>query len=470
MKRIQSSGNQIHFISLGCARNLVDTEVMLGILLQAGYQVTDHLKDADFLVVNTCGFLASARQESCDQIEMLFQEKKKNAKVIIAGCMVQKHQGELKEKFPDVHYYLGSGDMEKILDAVQASEQGNGVTSARSYLEWGEVPRQVSTPKHYAYLKIAEGCAKQCAFCIIPKIKGPLKSKPIERVLKEFDTLLQQGVHEIILIAQDLGDYGKEQKEKNGLENLLREMLKREGSFWIRLLYLYPDEITDELIDLIASDSRICPYLDMPLQHINNEILKKMRRKTSREQIIQTIKKLRERVPETVIRTSLMVGFPSETEEQFQELVQFIQEYPLDNIGIFKYSLEEESPSAKMEGHVSEEIKQRRLITLAEVQREVVKSLNKRYIGKTLSVMVEGYHPDSPYLMRGRFYGQCPEIDGQVIITDGRAVEAFGELYNVKIIDIADYDLIGQVIQPLKTKKKIGFSQNRAKKGKLSLL
>lgn len=313
--------------------------------------------------------------------------------MIVAGCMVQKHKEELKAQFPDVHYYLGSGDMEQILQAVSSIEQGEAVTSAKSYLEWGEIPRQVSTPKHYAYLKIAEGCAKQCAFCIIPKIKGPLRSKPVERVLKEFDALLSQGTQEVILIAQDLGDYGKDRKELNGLEGLLREMLKREGKFWIRLLYLYPDEITDELIEIIASDPRICPYLDMPLQHIDDVMLKKMRRKTSREQILKTIQTLRMRLPNVVIRTSLMVGFPGETEEQFQELVDFVQAYPLDNIGIFKYSLEEESPSAKMEGHLSEEIKQARFERLALVQSEVVAKRNRLYVGQTLDVVVKGTIP-----------------------------------------------------------------------------
>lgn len=461
MKRLKNPGNKIHFVSLGCSRNLVDTEVMLGILLRSGYEVTDQIKKADFLVVNTCAFLASARQESCDTIESLFEGKKKGAKVIVAGCMVQKHKEELKAKFPDIHYFLGSGDMEKILEAAQSIEQGEAVTSARSYLEWGEVPRQLSTPKNYAFLKIAEGCAKQCAFCIIPKIKGPLRSKTQEQVLKEFDALRSQGVHEIILIAQDLGDYGKERKEIAGLENLIREMLKREGDFWIRFLYLYPDEITDELLDLMASDSRICAYLDMPIQHINNKMLKAMRRKTSREQIISTIETLRKKLPGAIIRTSLMLGFPGETEEQFEELIQFVKEHPLDNIGIFKYSREEESPSAKMEGHLSEEIKQARFEKLVATQMEVVRKQNRSFIGKKLSVIVEGYHPDSPYLMRGRFYGQCPDIDGQVIINDGRAVDAFGKFYEVEITDVADYDLIGKVVSPIHVKKAAPVKKNK---------
>lgn len=460
MKRLKNFGNKIHFVSLGCARNLVDTEVMLGILLKSGYEATEQIEKADYLVVNTCAFLASARKESCDTIESLFDSKKKGAKVIVAGCMVQKHKEELKTQFPDIHYFLGSGDMEKILEAVQSDVQGEAVTSARSYLEWGEIPRQLSTPKNYAYLKIAEGCAKQCAFCIIPKIKGPLRSKPQEQVLKEFDALLAAGVHEVILIAQDLGDYGKERKEKLGLENLVREMLKRKSDFWLRFLYLYPDEITEELLSLMASDSRICAYLDMPIQHINATMLKAMRRKTSREQIVSTIQTLRAKLPGAVIRTSLMVGFPGETEEQFEEMVRFVQEHPLDNIGIFKYSKEEESPSAKMGGHLSEEIKQARFGKLVAAQMKVVRKRNRAYIGKKLRVIVEGYHPDSPYLMRGRFYGQCPEIDGQVIINDGRKVDAFGKFYEVEITDVADYDLIGCVLAPVsvRTLSKLSLS------------
>jgi ribosomal protein S12 methylthiotransferase len=441
-------GNRIHFTSLGCARNLVDTEVMLGILLKAGYEATDKVEDADYLVVNTCGFLADSRKESCDTIESLIKEKKTDARLVVTGCMVQKHSAEIKEKFPDVHYFLGSGDVEKILEAIESPAAGGSITSARSYLQWGEVPRQISTPKHYAYLKIAEGCAKRCAFCIIPAIKGPLRSKSQEQVLKEFNALLNQGVHEVVLIAQDLGDYGKERREKNGLESLIREMLKTDKNFWLRLLYLYPDEITDELVQLLQSDPRICPYLDMPIQHINNDILKSMRRKTSKEQIIQVITSLRSRIPGIIIRTSLMVGFPGETEEQFEELLDFVREYPLDNIGIFKFSLEKEAHAAALPNQVDEAVKQKRFERLVKTQMKIVKKRNKAFIGRRLKVMVEGYHPETPLLMRGRFSGQCPEIDGQVIINDGRKVTGFGQLYEVEITEVADYDLIGHVTGP----------------------
>jgi ribosomal protein S12 methylthiotransferase len=273
----------------------------------------------------------------------------------------------------------------------------------------------------------------------------------MEQVLKEFHALLAQGVHEIILIAQDLGDFGKDRKEKDGLEKLLRAMLASDKKFWLRLLYLYPDEITPGIMDILETHKRVCRYFDMPIQHISQPILKAMRRLTSREEIIDMIKTLRNRFPDIVIRTSLMVGFPSETEEQFQELVDFVQNYPLDNVGIFKYSLEEESHSAKLPNHVPEDVKQRRFETLVQVQKEMLRERLQRYIGQTLEVMVEGYHPDSPYLMRGRFFGQCPEIDGQVIINDGRLVKAFGKLYKVEITDTTDYDLIGRVVGKVST-------------------
>lgn len=441
-------GNKIYFISLGCPRNLVDSEVMLGILLKAGYEVAQELSDADFLVINTCGFLEASRNESMETIESVLNEKKPTAKLIVTGCMVQSHSDDIKKSFPAVDYFLGSGDIEGILKAVESTQHGEIISKARSYLEAGEVPRQLSTPKHYAYLKIAEGCRKRCTYCIIPSIKGPLKSKSQEQILKEFNTLLNQGVKEIILIAQDLGDYGKDLgiKDLKAFIDLVKAMLAVDKPFWLRLLYLYPDEITDELIELMKSDKRICPYLDMPIQHINDAMLKSMRRTTSREQIIATIEKLRATVPNVIIRTSLIVGFPGETEEHFNELVDFVQKYPLDNIGVFKYSREPKAASYDYPNQVSEDIKEKRFKRLMQIQRKIAKKRNQNLIGKKLDVVVEGYHPESPYLMRGRYSGQCPEIDGMVIINDGRKVKAFGERYKVEITDVADYDLIGRVL------------------------
>lgn len=442
-------GNQIHFTSLGCSRNLVDTEIMLGIVLKAGYEIAMQMNEADFLVVNTCGFLKGARQEALDLLEEIFEIKKESARVIVVGCMVQSHQQMIEKQFPQIHYYLGAGDVDQILQSLTSSEQGQVITKAKSFIQQGEVPRLLSTPPHFGYLKIAEGCRKRCSFCIIPHIKGKLKSKSVDQVKKEFQALLSSGCQEIILIAQDLGDYGKETREKTTLVQLLRELLKEKGNYWIRLLYLYPDEITDELIALIKSDSRLLPYLDMPIQHINDEILKRMHRKTSRTHIVETIAKLRKDIPDIVIRTSLMVGFPGETKEQFEELLQFVKEAKLDNIGIFKYSKEEESYSAKLPNHIDEKVKQERFEELALVQQDVAIENGQKLIGRELEVIIEGFHPDSEHLMVGRYYGQAPDIDGVVIINDTSGVKEFHERYLVEITDSIGYDLIGYVKRPL---------------------
>ncbi|MFC2049273.1 30S ribosomal protein S12 methylthiotransferase RimO [Chlamydiota bacterium] len=445
------SGNKVNFTSLGCPRNLVDSEVMLGILLKAGYEVTEEVEEADYLVVNTCGFLDSSREESKGAIAEVLETKKESAKLIVTGCMVSKHRPEIEEAFPGVHYLLGSGDVEGILQAVRSDTQGEQIGSARSYLEAGEIPRVLSTPSHYAYLKIAEGCRKACAYCIIPKIKGPLRSKPIEQILKEFRSLLAQEVKEIILIAQDLGDFGKDQGIRKGnLAALLKEILKVEGDYWLRLLYLYPDEIDDELIALMQEDKRLLPYLDMPIQHINDTMLKSMRRTTSSAQIKSVITQLRQKIPDIHIRTSLIVGFPGETEEQFEELAAFLQEFPLNHVGIFKYSQEADTPAGVMEDQIAEKVKERRHKRLAAVQQSAVAKLNQAMVGRKIPVVIEHYHPETDLLLVGRYFGQCPEIDGQVILNDWQKVEAFGERYLVEITGVAGYDLIGSVVGPLK--------------------
>lgn len=446
--QFQFDGNKIHFVSLGCPRNLVDSEVMLGILLKAGYEAAEELTDADYIVINTCGFLEASRNESLGAVEESLKARKPSAKLIVTGCMVQTHSDAITKQFPEVDYLLGSGDVEGILDAVQSTQPGKKITNARSYLEAGEVPRRISTPNHFAYLKIAEGCRKRCAYCIIPTIKGPLRSKTQEQVLKEFQLLLNQGVKEIILIAQDLGDYGKDRGSKrlSALLDLLKAMLAVERPFWLRLLYLYPDEITDELIALMKSDPRICPYLDMPIQHINNDVLRSMHRATSKEEIIHTITTLRKEIPNISIRTSLIVGFPGETEAQFEELVEFIQEYPLDQVGIFKFSREPGSHAFDLPDQIPEAVKEKRWKKLMQLQKKCVKKLNKRWLGQKIDVMVEGYHPETKLLMRGRHAGQCPDIDGQVLINDGRKVTGFGQIFKVEITDISDYDLVGRVL------------------------
>lgn len=450
---------QIHFISLGCPRNLVDSEVMLGILLRAGYEVTEEVSHADYLVINTCAFLEASRQESKEMIQEILDTKKPAAKLIVTGCMVSRHREEIERLFPGVHYLLGSGDVEGILKAVESDQGGALVGKARSYLEQGEVPRQVSTPRHYAYLKIAEGCRKACAYCIIPKIKGPLRSKSPQQIVHEFKALLVSGAKEVILIAQDLGDYGKDQGEMR-LTDLLKEILKVPGDYWLRLLYLYPDEIDESLIELMSSDPRICPYLDMPIQHINDTVLKEMRRHTDGNQIKTVLTTLRQKMPHIHIRTSLIVGFPGETEEQFEELLEFVQHYPLNHVGIFPYSREEGTPAGRREDQIPEEVKEERLERLAAIQQAVTEALNQKMIGQKIPVVVEGYHPESELLMVGRHRGQCPEIDGQVIINDGRLVTEFGERYEVEITATAGYDLVGAVTGKLKSKSKLQLAHS----------
>ena len=420
---------------------------MLGLVLQAGYEVTDAVNEADYLIVNTCAFLEAARQESLDTIGALLAEKKESAKLVAAGCMVQKHSGMIREVYPEVQHMLGSGDVMQILQAL-TKEECTEITSAKSFIEQGDVPRRLSTPKSFAYLKISEGCRKACAYCSIPSIKGPLKSKSIEQVLREVHALLNQGVFEIILIAQDLGDFAKDRGAKNseGLVQLLREILKIEKPFWLRLLYLYPDEISDELISLMREDRRICPYLDMPIQHVNDELLKQMKRHVTKEQIITLIAKLRDQIPEIFLRTSLIAGFPGETDEQFAELLSFVEECPLDHVGIFQYSREMNTPAGRMENQVPEEVKEARQRALLKVQEKVSARRLKALKKTTLDVIIDGVHPESDLLLVGRHRGQCPDIDGQVIINDARRVQRVGGVYRVEITDIAAPDLVGRAI------------------------
>ncbi len=453
--RFTIRGNKVFFISLGCPRNLVDTEVMIGILLENGYEATERLEWADVIIINTCGFLEASRQESIDTINKAIKDRKKGAKVIATGCMVQSYKEVVESSCPGVHYLLGSGDVENILKAVSQEEQGELVTDNRSYLEVGEIPRVVSTPKQYAYVKIAEGCRKRCSYCIIPDIKGPLKSKPVDRILSEIKTLIKKKFQEIILIAQDLGDWGRDLgfQGSQGLLHLLQSITKdsdiTQSKTRFRLLYVYPDEITSDFIQFMKANTHIIiPYLDMPIQHANNDLLKAMRRMTSKEEVIETITQLRKEIPDITIRTSIIVGFPGETDSDFQELETFVQDMQLDNVGIFTYSKEEKSDSAKLPNHISEDVKNDRFLKLQAIQKNIATAVNKkRYLKKTIEVMIDGYHPETKLLMIGRHQGQCPDIDGVVLINDSRNVTGFGKRYIVEITDISEYDLIGRVLQ-----------------------
>ena len=439
-----------HLISLGCPRNIVDSEIMIGHLIKHGLKAAPDVTKADFIVINTCGFLNASRQESIDTIANAIASKKKTAKIIVTGCLLQVKTPEFEALLPQIHYLLGAGDLPSILQAVEASKPGV-VSSAKSYLETGNVPRTLSTPPHYAYLKIAEGCAKRCSYCIIPHIKGPLQSKPEEQILAEMSSLLEKGVYEIILIAQDLGDWGKDFgfSGSSGLPHILKKILCLKKDFRLRLLYLYPDEITDQLIEVMKSDARILPYLDMPIQHINDDILRGMRRSTSKEHIIKTITTLRKEIPTIAIRTSLIVGFPGETDDQFLELCSFIKSTSLDHVGIFSYSNEPLSHSATLPNQIPDDIKEKRCQMLSAIQHSIVKKRNKKLIGKKLSVLVDGYHPETKLLMTGRTAGQCPDVDSQILIQNPGNVTSFGTPYLVAITGTSEYDLVGEVLKPI---------------------
>lgn len=442
---------KILFQSLGCPRNFVDTEIMLGVSVQGGLDLTQDVSEADYLVVNTCGFLESARDESKSAIEELIETKKSSSKLIVTGCMVNLHKDQILKEYPQVDSILGSGAVDKVMDTIQKLEESDKQmiqsSKRRSFLEKGETPRFIATPPHYSYLKIAEGCKKSCSFCIIPKIKGRLQSKPIDQLVEEYKALLDYGSKEVILIAQDLGDFGKDLKDKStNLANLLTRLLQASNNedVWLRLLYLYPDEITTDIVDLMESDHRICRYLDMPIQHSHNDMLKSMRRKTTSQDIRQTILNLRDRLPDIHIRTSLMVGFPGETDEHFEDLLSFVKEFELENVGVFKYSDENLAYSSRLPGKVSEEVKEERYHRLMEAQLEIVKRKNQERVKRRdqLHVVIEGMQNGK---IVGRYAGQCPDIDGQVIIEGSPDVVA-GERYFVEIHGFENYDLIGRVI------------------------
>ena len=437
--------NQVHFISLGCARNIVDSEIMLSFLTQNNYIISTNLKQADVIIVNTCGFLQKAREEGIAILKKIFQKKKPSSKIIVTGCMIPLHIKKLQQLFPKIHYYLGPGDIDKIIFAIQEKKPGQIISFKKSFLE--KKPRTLlSTPPHYAYLKISEGCSKFCSYCLIPQIKGPLKSKSQKQVLIEFRSLLKNGVKEIILVAQDLSDYGKDRKEKNALTSLLKTLLKEKGNFWLRLLYLYPDDINEDFLQLMKTDTRLCSYLDIPLQHINTSILKSMGRKTKKEKILQTIEKIRFHIPNCVIRTTFIVGFPKEGEKEFQELLDFIRQARLDHVGVFPFSPEKNTLAATFPHQISKKIREKRAALLMKEQLKIVKEKNKKMIGQRLLCVIDRYHPDSKFLLQGRHQGQCPEVDSSIILNKFDKVHSFGERHEVKITGFSEHDLIGTVL------------------------
>jgi len=435
---------KVGMVSLGCDKNRVDSELILG-TINKFYEITNDPKEAEIIIVNTCGFIESAKQESIDTIlEMAEYKEKYKCKMLIAtGCLTQRYGEELLELMPEIDILMGVNDYMKIHKLILDFIKGERKLFAANYSDENinEGIRLLTTDKHTAYVRIAEGCDNYCTYCIIPKIRGKFRSREKEAILDEVKLLSKNGVKEVILIAQDLTYYGMDIYKENKLHELIREISNVEGIEWIRLLYCYPEEITDELIEEIATNDKVVKYLDLPIQHISNNILRKMARRTNKETIVSIIDKLRERVPGITLRTSLIVGFPGETEDDFKELCRFLEEYKLDNVGVFKYSKEEGTPAANMEDQIDEDIKANRQNNLMIIQKKVVEDLNKLKISKIYDTIIEGRKGK---FFIGRSSEMAPEIDGTILVDSTENIKK-GDIIKVKIKEALEYDLVGEV-------------------------
>lgn len=444
----------ILFVSLGCDKNLVDTEVMLGLLAKKGHQMIDDETQADIVIVNTCCFIHDAKEESIQTILEMAQLKETAVlkKLIVTGCLAQRYKEEILEEIPEVDAVLGTTSYDEIAEVIDGLFSDSPMERADArmimkdvdYLPETQKGRLVTTGGHFAYLKIAEGCDKHCTYCIIPKIRGNFRSVPMEELIDETKELADQGVKELILVAQETTLYGKDIYGEKSLPRLLKALCKIQGLRWIRILYCYPEEITDELIQVIKEEPKICHYLDLPIQHASDAILKRMGRKTSKEQLISIIGKLREEIPDITLRTTLITGFPGETDEQHEELMDFVDQMEFERLGVFTYSPEEDTPAAEMPDQISEEIKQDRQAELMELQQDIVFDRNEDLIGEEMLVMIEGKVADENAYV-GRTYRDAPNVDGLIFVnTDEELVS--GDFAKVKVTGAMDYDLIGELL------------------------
>ena len=449
------SGEKIKFniISLGCARNLVDSEVMAGLLEKTDYQLVQQPVDADVVLVNTCGFIGPAKEESIDTILEVsrLKEEGKIKKLVVAGCLSQRYPDEMARELPEVDLFIGTGEVPRIAEILRehaANSSRRQYIGIPSYLYDHATPRLRSTPSYTAFLKVSEGCDHKCAFCIIPQMRGPHRSRSIDSVVEEAISLGQQGVKEINLIAQDLTAYGRDRKDGSTLHGLLRKMAQVDGIQWIRLLYAYPNFLDSALLDVINNSEKICKYIDIPFQHVTKSLLRRMRRGKSGSEVRQAVEKLRAAIPELTLRTSLIVGFPGETESDFEELLDFVEETRFERLGVFKYSEEEGTAAARMPQTVSEEEKERRWQEIMDLQSSISRKKNEALIGSIQRVMIEGVDRDSGKVS-GRTQAHAPEVDGAVHIEgwdvfDERDNLRGGEMIDVKVIEADDYDLIGE--------------------------
>lgn len=437
------------FVSLGCDKNLVDTEVMLGLLAAKGYQMTDDESKADVVVINTCCFIHDAKEESIQTILEMAEYKKAGPlkALIVTGCLAQRYQKEIIQEIPEVDAILGTTSYDRIVDAITEALDGHVSIELKDIDDLPEVdtPRLVTTGGHYAYLKIAEGCDKHCTYCIIPKIRGNFRSVPMEKILKEAEELADQGVQELILVAQETTLYGSDIYGEKSLHTLLRRLCRIEGIRWIRILYCYPEEIDSNLIQVIKEEPKICKYLDLPIQHANNDILKRMGRRTSKEQLAETIGKLREEIPEIAIRTTLITGFPGETKEQHEELMEFVDQMEFDRLGVFTYSPEEDTPAAAMPDQIEEAVKEERQAKLMELQQDIAFDLAEDMIGREVNVMIEGKVADENAYV-GRTYKDAPGVDGLIFVNTEEELMS-GDFARVKVTGALEYDLIGELME-----------------------
>ena len=437
----------IFFVSLGCDKNLVDSEEMLGALTSGGYRITDDESKADVIIVNTCCFIHDAKEESIQTIlEMASYKEQGNCKaLIVTGCLAQRYKEEITQEIPEVDAVLGTNSQKSILEAVSKALEGK-VTHIFTPLEGiPDLPgkRIMTTGGYYEYLKIAEGCDKHCTYCIIPSIRGSYRSVPMEKLISQAEELAEQGVKELILVAQETTLYGKDLYGKKSLHLLLKKLCQIPGIHWIRILYCYPEEIYPELIDTIRTEKKICHYLDLPIQHASDRILKKMGRRTTKQQLKDIVGELRRNIPDIMLRTTLITGFPGETAEDHEELMEFVNEMEFERLGVFTYSPEENTPAALMKNQIEEEVKENRKEELMELQQEISLDNGEKLIGKTLTVMVEGKVADENAYV-GRTYGDAPGIDGYIFINTGELLMS-GDFVRVKVTGALEYDLIGEI-------------------------
>ena len=439
---------KVLFISLGCDKNLVDSEVMLGLLDAKGYQIVDDETEADVIVINTCCFIHDAKEESIQTIlEMAEYKKEANLKaLIVTGCLAQRYQQEILDEIPEVDAVLGTTSYDKIVDAIEEALKGNGHVTLTDIdaLPTVDTKRLVTTGGHFAYLKIAEGCDNHCTYCIIRKLRGNFRSVPMERLIKEAEELAEQGVKELILVAQETTLYGKDIYGEKSLHKLLKELCKVDGIQWIRVLYCYPEEIYDELIQTIKEEDKICKYLDLPIQHASDRILKRMGRRTNKQQLVDLVNKLREEIPDITLRTTLITGFPGETEEDHEEVMEFVDTMEFDRLGVFTYSAEEDTPAANMPDQIDEEVKLDRQSEIMELQQDIAFEQAENMIGREVLVMIEGKVADENAYV-GRTYKDAPNVDGFIFINTEEELMS-GDFAMVKVTGALEYDLIGELM------------------------